>query len=214
MPLKTLRVLAFADVQRQAQQLVAAFDLLGVDDLGDAQVDLGEVVDADLGRPAPRRPAARAARLRPAARTARRAASGRHAASGACTRRCGGAPSARAASANPAARRAGRPRPVPPAPAAPASGRSSAARKASMQTLHTSCSAASCPACLASSQGLCWSTYSLTRSASSMISRSALPNSRSSYSSAHGAAVRAQAVEQRAAFDAEVGRQPAAEALG
>ena len=46
MPLKTLRVRAFADVERQAQQLGRAFDLLAGDDLGDAQVDLGEVVDA------------------------------------------------------------------------------------------------------------------------------------------------------------------------
>mmetsp|Transcript_31905 Transcript_31905/g.74920 ORF Transcript_31905/g.74920 Transcript_31905/m.74920 type:complete len:389 (-) Transcript_31905:1741-2907(-) len=42
--------LALADVKRQAQQLVGAFDVLGLDDLGDAQVDLSEVVDLDLGR--------------------------------------------------------------------------------------------------------------------------------------------------------------------
>jgi hypothetical protein len=73
-----------------------------------------------------------------------------------------------------------------------------------MHTEHTSCSAALDPqapaapppegapppwggtasaglSCLASSHGLCWSTYSFTRSASCMISRTALPNSRSSY---------------------------------
>jgi hypothetical protein len=49
MPLNTVARAAFAHVQRQAQQLGAAFHALGSDDLGDAQVDLGEVVDADLG---------------------------------------------------------------------------------------------------------------------------------------------------------------------
>ena len=39
-----------ADVERQLQQLVRAFDMLGVDDVRDAQVDLGEVVDADEWR--------------------------------------------------------------------------------------------------------------------------------------------------------------------
>jgi hypothetical protein len=38
---------AFAHVKRQAQQLGAAFHWLAVDDEGDAQIDLGEVVDGD-----------------------------------------------------------------------------------------------------------------------------------------------------------------------
>ncbi len=49
MPLNTLRVLAFAHVQRQAQQLGRAFHGLAFDDLGNAQVDLGKVVDGDGG---------------------------------------------------------------------------------------------------------------------------------------------------------------------
>ena len=36
----------FADVERELQQLVGAFDVLGVDDARDAQVDLREIVDA------------------------------------------------------------------------------------------------------------------------------------------------------------------------
>ena len=45
MPANTVRVRAFADVERELQQLVGAVDVLGVDDARDAQVDLGEVVD-------------------------------------------------------------------------------------------------------------------------------------------------------------------------
>src|SRR5476651_803765 len=41
---------AFTHVQGQAQQLVRTVDVLAVDDLGHAQVDLDEVVDADLWR--------------------------------------------------------------------------------------------------------------------------------------------------------------------
>ena len=50
MPENTLRVAAFAHVQRQAQQLGRAFDRLAVHDLRDAQVDLGEIVDRDRRR--------------------------------------------------------------------------------------------------------------------------------------------------------------------
>ena len=38
---------AFTHIQRQAQQLDRAFDSFAIDDFGDAQVDLGEVVDGD-----------------------------------------------------------------------------------------------------------------------------------------------------------------------
>jgi len=38
---------SLAHVEREAQQLGGAFDGFAVHDLGDAQVDLGEVVDAD-----------------------------------------------------------------------------------------------------------------------------------------------------------------------
>ena len=82
-----------------------------------------------------------------------------------------------------------------------------------MHTVQASCSAASMPGCLASSQGLMRSTNSFTRSASSITSRSALPNSRSSYRPLQRVGLGTQAVEQHAALDADVGRQPAAEAL-
>src|SRR3546814_13800800 len=38
---------AFTYVQRQAQQLVGAVDGFAIYDLGDAQVDLGEILDVD-----------------------------------------------------------------------------------------------------------------------------------------------------------------------
>ena len=41
---------SFAHIQRQAQQLDRAFDRFAVDDLCDAQVDFGEVVDGNRGR--------------------------------------------------------------------------------------------------------------------------------------------------------------------
>ena len=82
-----------------------------------------------------------------------------------------------------------------------------------MQTLQTSCSAASMPACLASSQGLWRSTYSLTRSASSITSRSALPNSRSSYSSRSAAPWPRSASSSARPSTPRSRRQPAAEAL-
>ena len=46
MPAKTVRVLRFADVERELEQLVGAFDVLRIDDPRDAQVDFREVVDA------------------------------------------------------------------------------------------------------------------------------------------------------------------------
>ena len=44
-----MRVVA-ADVERELEQLVGAFDVLGFDDLRDAQIDLVEVVDGDRCR--------------------------------------------------------------------------------------------------------------------------------------------------------------------
>jgi hypothetical protein len=148
-----------------------------------------------------------------AARTARRASSGRRAASGAGRSPMVCAPIARPASATSAARCFRKASTCAASAGSTGLRYSVSRRKASMQTVHTSCSAASWPACLAISQGLCWSTYSLTLSASSITSRSALPNSRSSYSVAMAPAVRAQAVQQHAALDTDVGTQPAAEAL-
>ena len=46
MPAKTLRVSPPRSSVRR-DQLVGAFDVLGVGDAGDAQLDLGEVVNAD-----------------------------------------------------------------------------------------------------------------------------------------------------------------------
>ena len=40
--------LPVADVERQLQQLVRTFDVFGIDDARDAQVDLREIVDGDL----------------------------------------------------------------------------------------------------------------------------------------------------------------------
>ena len=58
---------------------------------------------------------------------------------------------------------------------------------ASKQVVHTSCNRASCPANLASSHGLLASTYSLTRSANAMVSRTARAKSRDSKCCAIGA---------------------------
>ena len=93
------RALALAEVERELQQLVGAFDGFGGDDLRDAQVELREVVDRDvsaaLRHSSPARPQApsgrqwrRAAPPSRRPRAARRSASGRCGPSGAVPRRC------------------------------------------------------------------------------------------------------------------------------
>ena len=152
----------------------------------------------------------RAVGRRPAARTAHRAASRRPAASGAGTRR---SRARRAAGAGVVEGQrldaAGRPRPARPAPAAPASGRSSAAGTPRCRRCRPRAARPRAPACFASSHGLCWSTYSLTRSASSMISRSALPNSRSSYSARDRRRAAARSASSSVAAVAAERRPPA-----
>ena len=87
------RALSVADVERQLQQLVRAFDRLGSDDLRDAQIELREVFDRDFAAASPAAGAAAAAfasgfaAASSSCRTAHRAASGRRASSGARTAR-------------------------------------------------------------------------------------------------------------------------------
>ena len=222
MPQNTLRVPAFADVERQAQQLGRAFDLLAVDDLRDAQVDLGEVVDADGRRRCASPPGSARRRRRPRPAAGRRLEQRvellrrRRAASGACSRRsCGRAerrrPRRRSRSGSHVQegfdlrgqRRQHR-----------LQVDRQQAEGLDADACRRRAARASVPSCLASSHGLFWSTYSLTRSASTMISRSALPNSRSSYS-ARDRRRRARAARRAArGRRADVGRQLAAEALG
>ena len=184
MPLKTLRVAAFADVERELQQLGRALDALGGDDLRDAQVDLAEVVDRDDRRDRPRR------RVRSISSTA--GAAGSNSASSslrvdalhqvlvvpiACALRQRRQHRSKRSRLDAEELRST-------CAASAGSDRLQVEREernASMQVAADLVQLArACSGLLASSQGLCWSKYSLTRSASAMISRSALPNSRSS----------------------------------
>ena len=152
-------------------------------------------------------------RLQAAARTALPAAWRRHAASGAGSRRSGGgrAPVRRRPTA---AARSCRKASTSAASVGSTGFRYSvSSRKASMQTLQMSCSAASMPACLASSQGLCAVDVLVDPVGQQHHLAQRLAELAGLVQVAHRGGVRAQAVEQHAALDAHVGRQPAAEAL-